>query len=41
MIDMEKDGKAIATVEAYVQAYYNRLTNSKIADRLYLDLSQL
>ena len=41
MIDMDKDGKAIATVEAYVQAYYNRLTDSKIADRLYLDLSQL
>ena len=41
MIDMVKDGKAITTVEAYVQAYYNRLTDSKTADRLYLDLSQL
>ena len=41
MIDMERDAKAIATVEAYVQAYYNRLPDSKIADRLYLDLSQL
>ncbi|SFE48173.1 atpase oscp/delta subunit [Trichococcus pasteurii] len=38
---MVKDGKAITTVEAYVQAYYNRLTDSKTADRLYLDLSQL
>ncbi|MDB6353824.1 F0F1 ATP synthase subunit delta [Trichococcus sp. K1Tr] len=41
MIDMDKDGKAIATVEAYVQAYYNRLADSKIADRIHLDLSQL
>lgn len=41
MIDMDRDAKAIATVEAYVQAYYNRLPDSKIADRLYLDLSQL
>lgn len=41
MIDMVKDGKAITTVEAYVQAYYNRLTDSKIADRIHLDLSQL
>lgn len=38
---MDKDGKAIATVEAYVQAYYNRLADSKIADRIHLDLSQL
>lgn len=41
MIDMVRESKAIATVEAYVQAYYNRLTDSKIADRLHLDLSQL
>lgn len=41
MIDMARNGNAIAAVEAYVQAYYNRLPNSKIADRLYLDLSQL